>query len=128
MGVIALDDGAVATSGDYRHAIEIDGRRHAHTIDPRRGAPLENDLASVTVLAPTAMAADAWATALMVLGARRGAALARRLGVNAIFVTTRGELVFSHAAPLAGVTPHEAARQRDGAGFDLLQRPSATYR
>lgn len=93
MGVIALEDCAVATSGDYRHVVEIDGRRHAHAIDPRRAAPLANDLASVTVLAPTAMDADAWATALMVLGVEAGAALARHLGLRAIFVTKGGEVI-----------------------------------
>ena len=91
MGVIDLDDIAVATSGDYRHGVEIGGRRYAHTIDPRRAAPLANDLASVTVLAPTAMAADAWATALMVLGAESGADVARRVGLRAIFVRREGE-------------------------------------
>ncbi|PPQ32762.1 thiamine biosynthesis protein ApbE [Rhodoblastus sphagnicola] len=91
MGVIELDDGAVATSGDYRHVQDIDGRGHAHTIDPRRAAPLANDLASVTVLAPTAMVADAWATALMVLGEDAGSVLSRRLGLRAIFVTRNGE-------------------------------------
>ncbi len=69
--------------------------RVSHTMDPRRGAPLDNDLASVTVLAPTAMAADAWATALMVLGRERGAALARSLGLRAVFVTNDGEVVAS---------------------------------
>jgi thiamine biosynthesis lipoprotein len=87
MGVIELDDCAVATSGNYRHLVEWDGRVFSHTIDPRRGAPLDNDLASVTVVAPDAMTADAWATALMVLGAADGPRLARRLGLNAIFVT-----------------------------------------
>jgi thiamine biosynthesis lipoprotein len=46
------------------------------------------------------MAADAWATALMVLGVERGADLARRVGVNAIFVTTGGAIVLSHTMPL----------------------------
>jgi thiamine biosynthesis lipoprotein len=95
MGVIELDDSAVATSGDYRHVVEIDGGRHAHTIDPRRDAPLANNIASVTVVAPTAMAADAWATALMVLGGEAGAVLARRVGVSAIFVSKQGDTQFS---------------------------------
>ncbi len=68
MGVVELADCAVATSGNYRHVVESGGRSVSHTFDPRRGAPLDNDLASVTVIAPTAMTADAWATALMVLG------------------------------------------------------------
>jgi thiamine biosynthesis lipoprotein len=97
MGLIELDDSAVATSGDYRHGVEIDGCRYAHTIDPRRAAPLANDLASVTVLAPTAMAADAWATALMVLGAEAGADVARRVGLRAIFVAREGEAHGGHS-------------------------------
>lgn len=93
MGVLELADAAVATSGNYRHVVEVGDRALSHTMDPRTGGPLVNDLASVTVLAETCMAADAWATALMVLGAREGAALARRLGLGAILVGTDGEVV-----------------------------------
>ena len=95
MGVIELDDCAVATSGNYRHVATVAGRTVSHTMDPRRNAPLDNDLASVTVLAPTAMAADAWATALMVLGRDRGTALARDLGLRVVFVTNDGDVVAS---------------------------------
>ena len=95
MGVIELCDCAVATSGNYRHVVEVGGRLVSHTIDPRRCAPLGNDLASVTVLAPTAMAADGWATALMVLGRERGARLAASLGLRAVLVTNDGEVVAS---------------------------------
>ncbi|MFG1476940.1 FAD:protein FMN transferase [Xanthobacter agilis] len=93
LGVLELSGAAVATSGNYRHQLEVDGRVLSHTMDPFRGAPLENDLAAVTVLADTCMAADAWATALMVRGARDGLALARRLGLAALFVRTDGEVV-----------------------------------
>ena len=92
IGVLELSDCAVATSGNYRHVATVAGRTVSHTIDPHRRAPLDNDLASVTVLAPTAMAADGWATALMVLGRDRGAALARELGLRAVFVTSDGEV------------------------------------
>jgi thiamine biosynthesis lipoprotein len=85
-GVIELTDAAVATSGDYRHVHEIDGRSISHTMDPRTGAPLSGDLAQVTVVADRCMVADAWATALMVAGARRGLDLARRRGLAAILV------------------------------------------
>ncbi len=81
-----LAAGAVATSGDYRHWVEVRGRRLSHTVDPRRGAPLPDAPASVTVLAPSCAAADAWATALMVLGAEKGGALARQLGLDALFL------------------------------------------
>ncbi|MFG1377499.1 FAD:protein FMN transferase [Xanthobacter autotrophicus] len=93
LGVLELSGAAVATSGSYRHQREVEGRMLSHTMDPFRGAPLENDLAAVTVLAETCMAADAWATALMVRGAIEGPALARRLGLAALFVRTDGEVV-----------------------------------
>lgn len=84
--ILALQDAAVATSGDYRHWVEVAGRRLSHTMDPRRGAPLAASPASVTVVARSCAEADAWATALMVLGAERGAALAARRGIDALFL------------------------------------------
>ncbi|GLQ82801.1 FAD:protein FMN transferase [Mesorhizobium huakuii] len=88
--ILALQDCAVATSGDYRHWVEVQGRRLSHTMDPTRGAPLTKPPASVTVLAPTCAEADAWATALMVLGPDKGGDIARRLGIDALFLL-RGE-------------------------------------
>ena len=93
LGVFELSGAAVATSGAYRHTVEVDGRSLSHTMDPRRGAPLENDLAAVTVLAETCMAADAWATALMVAGADHGLELASRLGLAALLVRADGRLM-----------------------------------
>jgi thiamine biosynthesis lipoprotein len=84
--ILALQDAAVATSGDYRHWVEVQGRRLSHTMDPSRGAPLVAPPASVTVVARSCAEADAWATALMVLGPDRGAALARRRGLDALFL------------------------------------------
>lgn len=84
--ILELTDIAVATSGDYRHWVEVGGRRLSHTMDPRRGMPLLNAPASVTVLAETCMMADAWATAMMVLGRERGQQLARSLGLSVLFI------------------------------------------
>lgn len=84
--VLALHDGAVATSGDYRHWVEVRGRRLSHTVDPGRGAPLLAPPASVTVIAPTCAQADAWATALMVAGPEAGPSLAERHALNALFL------------------------------------------
>jgi thiamine biosynthesis lipoprotein len=67
-GVVQLTNGAVATSGNYRNAYEVDGVHVVHTLDPRVGRPVESDVASVTVVAPDCRTADGWATALMVLG------------------------------------------------------------
>jgi len=91
MAVIELQDAAVATSGDYRHQAWLDGLRISHTMDPRTGAPLRGTLASVTVIAPCCMDADAYATALMVLGEDAGCEQARRIGLDALFVAREGE-------------------------------------
>lgn len=66
--VVALHGLSVATSGDYRRFFDHDGRRYAHTLDPTSGAPSDQGMVSVTVLAETCMDADAWATALTVMG------------------------------------------------------------
>jgi thiamine biosynthesis lipoprotein len=82
--------GAIATSGDYRNFFTLDGQRFSHVIDPETGYPVRHELVSVTVLAETAMLADAWATALLVLGPVRAreAAERERLAVHLIW---RGE-------------------------------------
>ncbi len=93
-GVLELQDLAVATSGDYRHFVQVGSERLAHTMDARRATPVRNDVASVTVLAPEGMSADAWATALLVAGPGEGLALAQRLGLEVLFLLRRaGRLV-----------------------------------
>jgi FAD:protein FMN transferase len=89
--ILALHDAAVATSGDYRHWVDVGGRRLSHTMDPARGGPLVATPASVTVIAATCMAADAWATALMVRGSLEGANLARRHNLAALFIDREGD-------------------------------------
>lgn len=89
--ILALQGASVATSGDYRHWAVVNGCRLSHTMDPRRGMPLPSPPASVTVVARSCAAADAWATALMVLGPKSGAELARHLGLNALFLIHDGE-------------------------------------
>ena len=91
--MLVLQDAAVATSGDYRHWVDVGDRRLSHTMDPRRGAPLTTTPASVTVVARTCAEADAWATALMVLGSGEGAKLARRFGLDALFLIREGETI-----------------------------------
>jgi thiamine biosynthesis lipoprotein len=84
--VVALRDLSMATSGDYRNYYEQDGVRLSHTIDPRSGRPIEHGLASVTVLHREAMLADAWATALNVLGPEAGFELAVEREMAAYFI------------------------------------------
>ena len=90
-GVIDLEDLAVATSGDYRRYLHVGDARLAHTMDTRCAAPVNNAVASVTVLARTCMLADAWATALLVAGPGDGLAMAQRMGLEALFVLRRPE-------------------------------------
>lgn len=90
-GVIELEDLAVATSGDYRRCLQVGETRLAHTMDARRRAPVNNAVASVTVLARTCMHADAWATALLVAGSDEGLAMAQRMGLDVLFLLRRAE-------------------------------------
>jgi FAD:protein FMN transferase len=81
--VLEIDGLAVATSGDRWHHYTRrdehgDERRYTHTIDPRNGAPVEHAPVAVTVVARDAMHADAWATALTVLGETAGMVVAER--------------------------------------------------
>jgi len=102
--VVRLNDAAIATSGDYRIFFESGGARYTHIIDPRTGLPVTHNLASVTVVAPTTMAADAWSTALMVLGPDHGLRLAEHLELAALFIVkTDGGLRESHTAPFGHV-------------------------
>ena len=84
-------DLGMATSGGYRDfraaAGEEEGRTWTHILDPRIGRPVERRAGSVTVLAGSCLDADAWATALFVLGPEDGLELAERQGIAALFLT-----------------------------------------
>lgn len=84
--VVALHGLAVATSGDYRRYFHHAHRRASHTLDPRSGYPIDNGVASVTVLAPACMAADALSTALTVMGVEAGLPFAEGRGLAARFL------------------------------------------
>jgi len=88
--LVALHNASIATSGDYRRYFERDGVRFAHTIHPRMAAPAQNGVASVSVIHESTMAADAYSTALAVLGDEDGIALADRLHLAAVFVVRDG--------------------------------------
>ena len=69
----------MATSGNYRNFYIKDGRKYAHTIDPREGCPVQRDILSATIVAPDAMTADAYATAFMVLGSEEAKSLCAKV-------------------------------------------------
>ncbi len=93
-GLIELRDAAVATSGDYRHWVDVTGRRLSHTMDRLRSGPVDNGIASVSVVAASCMDADAWATALMVLGPEQGKALAQKHDLDALFIQRQNETFY----------------------------------
>lgn len=80
MDVIELRDAAIATSGDYRPWSDL-------------GGPADDGITSVSVVAESCMDADAWATALMVLGPARGEALPQRRGFDALFIRRAGGML-----------------------------------
>jgi thiamine biosynthesis lipoprotein len=85
--VLYLGSHAMATSGDYRNFFETNGKRFSHTINPQTGQPVTHQLASVTVVQPSCMEADAFATAFMVLGPDEGYDLAVQEKIPALFVS-----------------------------------------
>lgn len=72
VATVAVSNAALATSGNYRTAFELEGRTVHHTLDPRTGLPSAARVLSASVLAPDCATADGWATALMVLGPDEG--------------------------------------------------------
>lgn len=93
MGVIALSQGAVATSGDYERFFTYRGKKYHHILDART-SEIREDVASVTIVAPTALAADVYATTAMALGWTDGAAfLRRRRGIQSFMVSAAGEVI-----------------------------------
>jgi FAD:protein FMN transferase len=101
--LVALFDHTIATSGDYRRNTVVHGQVLSHTISPLTGRPIENGVASVSVLHKSCMWADAYASAITVLGAERGMQFADALDICATIVT--------HDA--AGVREALSARARD---------------
>ena len=89
--VLQVSDMAVATSGDYRNFRMVNGRRVDHVLDPRIGEPADNTIVSSTVIHPSAMWADAYATALMVLGWDDGFRLADQLGLPVYLIRRTGD-------------------------------------
>jgi thiamine biosynthesis lipoprotein len=88
--IVVLENRAIATSGTTRDFFEQDGRHYSHCIDPATGRPVEHPPMAVSVIADTAMEADGWATALLVLGPERGYSLAQARGLAALLVTASG--------------------------------------
>ncbi|MFY0595291.1 MAG: FAD:protein FMN transferase [Cognatishimia sp.] len=84
--VVSVSNHGMATSGDYRNYFEQDGVRYSHILDGTTGRPVTHKTASVTVLTENAMLADAWATAMLVLGTERGLEIAYERDLAVLFI------------------------------------------
>ena len=89
--VVSLNNQAMATSGGYRNYIVVDGKQLSHTIDPRTGRPVDHALVSATVLHSSCERADAYATALMVLGEEEGLAFAEEHGLLVFLIVREAD-------------------------------------
>lgn len=96
---LELDGKGLSTSGSYRNYFEYDGIRYSHEMDPSTGAPVRHRTVAVAVVARNAVEADAWSTALLVLGSDRGAALAQTESLAARFVDLGEQGIEVHATP-----------------------------
>ncbi len=103
IAVLETPEAAVATSGDYERCFVRDGKRYHHILDPKTGYPADGSV-SVTIVAPTAILADAYATAVFVLGPEKGLALLDRIpGVDGlVFFETNGGLAHVLSSELKG--------------------------
>ena len=93
IGIVALADSAVVTSGIYERGFTLDGVVYHHILDPRTGWSVQNELAGVSIVTHEACTADALSTTVFAMGLEEGRAFVESLpGVDAIFVTREGEV------------------------------------
>lgn len=98
VAIVALEDAAAVTSGDYYRYFEAGGKRYHHILDPRSGYPASENM-SMTVLCPDAGLADLLSTAFFVMKVEEALPLAERLGVNLVMVNAEGRIF--HTSGLA---------------------------
>ena len=98
--IVALSGTSIATSGDYRNYFEVDGQRFSHTIDPTSGYPVTHNLTSVSVIHPSNMYADAYATAFSVMGFEASKEFAQEYQLPIFLVTKQGDELTSYTNDL----------------------------
>lgn len=89
--VIALENTSIATSGDYRNYFEVAGKRFSHTIDPATGYPIDHNLTSVSVIHASNMYADAYATAMSVMGSEASLAFAEQYQLPVLVIQRQND-------------------------------------
>ncbi len=98
MGLLTLKEGSIITSGVYERYFEIDGIRYHHILDTKTGYPVENMLASVTIISPYSMDGDALSTAIFALGLQAGLEMVMNLkDIEAVFITRQKNIIVTPA-------------------------------
>lgn len=98
LAITELSDISMATSGNYRNYYEKDGKTVAHTIDPRTGFNAQNNVLSASVFAEECVTADAYATAIMVLGLDASKALLNENNIDAIIIYSEGDEIGAYVS------------------------------
>lgn len=95
LGYVEVEDLAVMGSGDYERFFIKDGKRYHHIFDPKTGYPVEG-VRGTTLIYPDPMTADAWTTAIFLLGPEKGPNRVDKIpGMEAVMVTSSGEIIYS---------------------------------
>lgn len=122
--ITEVRDATFSTSGDYERGFVKDGVRYHHILDPRTGNPARNSR-SVTVKAPQAVVADAWSTALFVIGADRGLPLVESLpDIEAVFVDENNKVRASSGFTVVDGDPREEIAKGLAGRVLLLSQPT----
>lgn len=96
MQVVSVRNMSLVTSGDYQRYFEKDGKRYHHIIEPSVGRPAETGIRSITVVTPDNTLADAWSTALFILGKDRALETAGRMkDLDIFFITDTGDIKYT---------------------------------
>jgi thiamine biosynthesis lipoprotein len=99
IGIASVAEKTIVTSGIYERYFYFEGKRYHHILDPQTGFPVENDLASVTIIADTSIDADALSTSLFILGVKKGIELIETVEkTEAVFVTKEKKVIYSSGA------------------------------
>jgi len=101
LAVVDITDRAIATSGNYRNYYVHEGKKYAHTIDPDTGYPVQHSLLSASIFADDCRTADAYATAFMVMGVKKGLeVLKNNPGIDAYLIyENENGLLDTYASP-----------------------------
>ncbi|MBR4949632.1 MAG: FAD:protein FMN transferase [Clostridia bacterium] len=95
IGYISVKDTSIVTSGDYQRYFIKDGIRYHHIIDPKTGSPSESDLISATIISPSSTMADAFSTAVFIMGREKGEKFLKENNIDYILITKSKEVIVS---------------------------------